>query len=269
MTYTFVYGVHSFCLHHERITMTSTTKVPRPAPPRRAQIWGRPWVVPLLLVVAAFLASSVPPYLTFDPALSRLKPPDGNDIYYPMLVAHILFGTVAMVTACFQIWPAFRVRYRRGHRITGRIYVFAGALPAGLLGLYIGWHTAAGPSVRTANLVGSALWILVTIIGLRMARQRRYGDHRKWMSRSFALSMSIVLSRFINVLATIALTPQVDTTFGGSSELMTYSAASIGVWLSPLLLLLLTDWFLLDRRKPSPRRPVTRGVNTGVQAPGV
>jgi hypothetical protein len=27
----------------------------------------------------------------------------------------------------------------------------------------------------------------------------------------------------------------VDTTFGGSEELMTYSAASIGVWLSPLL----------------------------------
>ena len=53
-----------------------------------------------------------------------------------------------------------------------------------------------------------------------MARKRRYGDHRKWMSRSFALAMSIVLSRIINVVATIALTPQVDTTFGGSEELM-------------------------------------------------
>jgi uncharacterized membrane protein YozB (DUF420 family) len=230
--------------------MPSTTNAPRRA------WWRRPWIVPLLMVAAAFLAFSVPPYLTFDPSLSRLEPPEGNHAYYPLLVAHVLFGAVAMATACFQIWPAFRARHRRGHRITGRIYVFGGVLPAGLLGLYIGWHTVAGPSVRVANLVGSALWLTVTIIGLRMARQRRYGDHRKWMSRSFALTMSIILSRVINVIATIALTPQVDTTFGGSRELMQYSALSIGVWLSPLLLLLLTEW-LLDRRKPAARRPVT------------
>ncbi|MBE8523292.1 DUF2306 domain-containing protein [Amycolatopsis sp. H6(2020)] len=218
--------------------------------------WRRPWIVPLLLVAAAFLAFSVPPYLTFDPAQSRLRPPDHNAGYYPALVAHVLFGTVAMVTACFQIWPAFRARYRRGHRITGRIYVFGGALPAGLLGLYIGWHTAAGPSVRVANLVGSALWITVTVAGLWFARQRRYGEHRRWMSRSFALSMSIVLSRVVNVVATIVLTPQVDTTFRGSEDLMRYSAASIGVWLSPLVLLLLTDW-LLERRKPAKRQATT------------
>ncbi len=221
--------------------------------------WRRPWIGPLLLVAAAFLLFSLPPYLTFDPDRSRLEPPAGNGLYYPLLVAHVLFGAVAMATACFQIWPAFRTTHRRGHRLTGRIYVFAGVLPAGLLGLYIGWHTAAGPSVRVANLVGSALWLLVTLVGYRMARQRRFGDHRRWMSRSFALTMSIVLSRVINIVATIVLTPQVDTTFGGSDVLMRYSAASIGVWLSPLLLLLLTDW-LLERRKPAARKPVTRDV---------
>ncbi|MCP2169857.1 DUF2306 domain-containing protein [Goodfellowiella coeruleoviolacea] len=209
---------------------------------------------PLLLVVVVFLGFSVPPYLTFDPSLSRLPPPPGNHVYYPLLVAHVLFGTVAMVTACFQIWPAFRNNHRRGHRLTGRIYVFAGVLPAGLLGLYIGWHTAAGPSVRVANLVGSALWLVVTAIGLRAARQRRYGDHRRWMTRSFALTMSIVLSRVVNTVAMIVLMPQVDTTFLGSAELMRYSAASIGPWLSPLLLLLLADW-LLERRKPGAARP--------------
>lgn len=237
--------------------MTSTTNAPR----RAQSLWRHPWIVPLLMVVTAFLAFSVPPYLTLDPSLSRLEPPEGNHIYYPLLVAHVLFGTVAMATACFQIWPAFRARHRRGHRLTGRVYVFGGVLPAGLIGLYIGWHTTAGPSVRVANLVGSALWLTVTIVAFRMARQRRFGDHRKWMSRSFALTMSIVLSRVINVIATIVLMPQVDTTFGGSKELMQYSALSIGVWLSPLLLLLLTEW-LLERRKPGARRPVGRAADT-------
>nr|WP_229371030.1 DUF2306 domain-containing protein [Umezawaea beigongshangensis] len=217
------------------------------------------------MVVTAFLLFSVPPYLTLDPSLSRLPAPEGNSLYHPLLVAHVLFGTVAMTTACFQIWPAFRTRHKHGHRITGRIYVFAGVLPAGLLGLYIGWHTAAGPSVRVANLVGSALWLLVTLVAFRAARQRRFGDHRRWMSRSFALTMSIVLSRVVNVVATIVLTPQVDTTFGGSEEMMRYSAASIGVWLSPLVLLLITDW-LLDRRKPAARRPADPGAGARVRA---
>ncbi|GAB3711863.1 DUF2306 domain-containing protein [Amycolatopsis oliviviridis] len=223
--------------------------------------WRRPWIVPLMLVAGVFLAFSVPPYLTFDPARSRLEPPPGDGLYYPLLVAHVLFGTVAMVTACFQVWPAFRAKYRRGHRITGRIYVFAGALPAGFVGLYIGWHTAVGPSVRVANLVGSVLWIAVTIIGLRMARQRRFADHRRWMSRSFALAMSIVLSRVINVVATIALTPQLDTTFGGNEVLMKYSALSIGPWLGPLLLLVFAD-FVLDRRK-APKKPVAERKVSG------
>ncbi|MCF6422030.1 DUF2306 domain-containing protein [Amycolatopsis tucumanensis] len=228
--------------------MTSTTNAPRTKPPSRQRAWRRsPWMVPLALVAVAFLAFSVPPYLTFDPARSRLEPPPGNDLYYPLLVGHVLFGAVAMATACFQIWPAFRAKHPRGHRITGRVYVFAGVLPAGLLGLYIGWHTAAGPSVRVANLVGSALWLVVTAVGWRMARRRRFGDHRRWMARSFALAMSIVLSRVVNIVATIILTPQVDTTFRGSAELMTYSAASIGVWLSPFVLWVVTD-LLLERR---------------------
>ncbi|SEQ81072.1 Predicted membrane protein [Lentzea xinjiangensis] len=244
--------------------MTSNSPSSRP----KTAWWRRPWIVPLMLVVAAFLAFSVPPYLTFDPARSRLAPPEGDELYYPLLVAHVLCGAVAMATACFQVWPAFRARHRTGHRITGRIYVYAGALPAGLLGLYIGWHTSAGPSVLVANLVGSALWVVVTIMGLRMALRRRYDEHRRWMSRSFALAMSIALSRVINVPATILLTPRVDTAFGGSEELMRNTATSIGVWLSPLLLLLLADW-VLERRKPAVRRPAaplgmtTATVQTG------
>ncbi|MCG8921856.1 DUF2306 domain-containing protein [Lentzea sp. CC55] len=238
--------------------MTST------APPRRKTWWRRPWIAPLMMVVAAFLAFSVPPYLTFDPAHSRLEPPPGNDLYYPLLVAHVLCGTVAMATACFQVWPAFRARHRTGHRITGRVYVYAGALPAGVLGLYVGWHTTAGPSVLVANLVGSALWVVTTATGLWMARRRRYDEHRRWMSRSFALAMSIALSRVINVPAMIVLTPQVDTAFGGNEVLMRNTATSIGVWLSPLLLLLLTDW-VLERRKPGARRAAPRGAAAGVR----
>ena len=65
---------------------------------------SRPWVIaPLLLVVIAFVAFSLPPYLTFDPSRSRV--PVGGAVrgYYPLLVAHVIFGSIALLTACLQI----------------------------------------------------------------------------------------------------------------------------------------------------------------------
>ena len=44
--------------------------------------------------------------------------------------------------------------------------------------------------------------------GLRMARQRRLVEHRRWMIRSFALTMSIITNRVWAVIATIVLMPQ-------------------------------------------------------------
>ncbi|MGC4943624.1 DUF2306 domain-containing protein [Kribbella sp. DT2] len=246
-------------------TLNAPSTTPPPPPPRRKTVWWRrTWIAPLMFAVAAFLAFSVPPYLTFDPANSRLEPPPGNDIYYPLLVTHVLLGTVCMTIACFQVWPAFRTKHRRGHRIAGRVYVFT-VIPAALIGLYIGWHTSAGPSVRVANLVGSTLWLVITVAAFRLARQRRYDEHRRWMSRSFALVMMIPLSRVINIPAMIILTPKVDSTFGGNQQLMENTATSIGVWLSPLLTLLLTDW-LLERRKPAAARRATSGTTNPAAA---
>ena len=95
----------------------------------------RPWsVAPLLVLVIAFVAFAVPPYLTLDPAQSRI-PIAGTAIgYYPMLVAHVIFGAVAILTCCLQLWPWLRVRSPDVHRRIGLTYVFAGVLPAGVLG---------------------------------------------------------------------------------------------------------------------------------------
>lgn len=84
--------------------------------------WRRPWVGPLGLVVVAFLAYSLPPYLAFDPARSRV--PSTFPAHYLFLVGHVVFGSVAMVTAALQIWPWIRRKYPVLHRCSGRAYVF-------------------------------------------------------------------------------------------------------------------------------------------------
>ena len=61
---------------------------------------ARPWTIaPLLVVVIAFVAFSLLPYLTFDPARSRVPVGAAVRGYYPLLVAHVVFGSIALLTA--------------------------------------------------------------------------------------------------------------------------------------------------------------------------
>lgn len=76
------------------------------------------------------------------------------------------------------------------------------------------------------------LWLPITIAGYRMARQRRFAEHREWMIRSFALTTSIVVNRLWLVLLLLVLWPQLDTTFGGDQTAMINTAAGASVWLS-------------------------------------
>ena len=86
---------------------------------------NRKWVVPALaVVVVAFLAYSLPPYFT-----GGTRVPATFGLHYPLLVAHVMFASVAMVTAVAQIWPGLRARRPALHRRIGRLYVYT-AIPA-------------------------------------------------------------------------------------------------------------------------------------------
>jgi hypothetical protein len=96
---------------------------------------------------------SLPPYLTGDPALSRVPAPAGFSLHYPLLVAHITFASVAITTAVAQVWPGLRNRHPVMHRRTGRVYVYA-AVPAAACALVIGAATPFGPILAVSNVLG-------------------------------------------------------------------------------------------------------------------
>ncbi|MEV4073957.1 DUF2306 domain-containing protein [Nonomuraea fuscirosea] len=238
-----------------------TTTTPRPAVPSaqvsRPRWWRRPWVAPLMVVAVAFIAFSLPPYLSLDPARSRVPAPDFFPPHFVMLSLHVVFGSIAMLTCCLQIWPWFRARYPRAHRLIGRVYVFGGCLPAGVLGLVVGVATPYGPVTRASDVTLALLWLGVTVAGWRMARQRRFVDHRRWMVRSFALTMSIITNRLYSVLFVILLEPQLETTFHGDVELMVATVSGLATWLGWVLPLLVAEWWL-ERGDAAKRRARAR-----------
>ncbi|MET7335473.1 DUF2306 domain-containing protein [Nonomuraea sp. NPDC005650] len=233
--------------------MTLTTERPT-APPAKPRWWRRPWVAPLAVVAIAFVAFSLPPYLSMNPARSRVPAPDYFPPHFAVLSLHVIFGSIAMITCCLQIWPWFRQRYPRAHRRIGRVYVFAGCLPSGVLGLIVSVTTPYfGPVTAASGVVLAPLWVACTLAGWRMARQRRFVDHRRWMIRSFALTLSIITNRLWGVVFTIALMPELETTFHGDETLLASMVSALSAWLGWVLPLLFAEWWL-ERGDAAKRR---------------
>ncbi|GAA3582586.1 DUF2306 domain-containing protein [Amycolatopsis ultiminotia] len=205
---------------------------------------------PLALLVIAFLGYSLPPYLALDPAQSRVPAPEGFPQHYWILVGHVVFGSIAMITSVVQIWPWVRRRFPVLHRWSGRAYVFGGVLPSAVLALTIGATSPFGPATRASNVMLAVLWLGTTFAGYRAARERRFGDHRRWMIRSFALTFSIILNRVVTAGAVVFLEPQLATTFGGSQIALSQSIAALSGWVSWTVVLIGAQLWL--DRKPRP-----------------
>jgi uncharacterized membrane protein YozB (DUF420 family) len=231
------------------------TRLETSSSPNRTRVswWRRPWIVPLAFVIVAFVAFSLPPYLTLDPSRSRVPTPPEFPLHYPLLVLHVIFGSIAMACVVFQIWPWFRDNHWKAHRRIGRTYVLAGVLPGGLIGLILAVTTPFGPVIKVSSVLMALLWLTFTITGFLMARRGRFIEHRRWMIRSFALTCSIILNRFVAVAVYFALAPQQETTFAGNDVWFVQVTAGITGWFSWVVSLLLAEWWL--ERRPYPAEP--------------
>lgn len=111
----------------------------------------------------------------------------------PWLFVHIAGAATALLVGPLQFVPRLRAR-RPLHRWIGRTYMI-GCLIGGAGGLLAAFGSTAGP-VATAGFGGlAAAWIIANVQGWRMARAMRFGEHRAWMIRSFALTFAAVTLR--------------------------------------------------------------------------
>lgn len=160
--------------------------------------WQQPylWLVVLTALVALNFYHALPRYLIPDSSQARIMLDPGFPLHYGVVAVHAVTGNIAMATVLLQLWPWLRRNHPKAHRISGKFYIFAGALPAGLLGLWLTpYRSMLNGSMGIA--ASGALWILTTIVGYRMARQGRWAEHRRWMAYSFVLALHTTLGRLV------------------------------------------------------------------------
>jgi hypothetical protein len=250
----------------------STLIAPTPeTPPAQAKPkwYRRPWIVPLFVIVGLFVAARLPSYLTFDTGDSLVELQEAfPETHYLMLSGHILFGSIAIITCSMQVWPWLRRHHPKVHRISGRVYVFAGVIPSGVFAMIVAVLSVIGPAGKIGNLFAASLWMAFTFAGLVAARRRRFQEHRRWMIRSFAMCTSIVLNRVWMALFIVGLMPFLDGYYGGDMDTLIRDAAIASIWTSWIVNLMIAQWWL-DRkpqrsRKPGGKRPVATKVAVGV-----
>lgn len=154
------------------------------------------WPARLAWILLAILCVGVAAYS----ARYLLHPPRtpaqalGNPLGVPWLFVHVAGSVTALLLGSLQFLPALRRGAVPPHRWIGRVYVMA-CLVGGGAGLILATGSSAGP-IATAGFGGLAVvWITVNLLGWRAAVQGRFAEHRRWMIRSWALTLAAVTLR--------------------------------------------------------------------------
>ncbi|MBB5876188.1 DUF2306 domain-containing protein [Xanthomonas sp. 3498] len=154
-----------------------------------------------------------------------------NRHVHPWLIVHATSAATALLCGPFQFVRRLRLRHPGWHRATGRVYV-AGCMVGGISALFLAAGISTGPVAGAGFGALGIAWMATTAIALRKVLTGRLAEHRQWMMRSFALTLSAVTLRLYLPFSTFIL---------GIEFVLAYRAIA---WLCWLPNLLVAEWLI-------------------------
>ena len=183
------------------------------------------WI--LLVISVGVMIPFVAPYLTLDPANSRVSlEPAG--IQFQLLVAHIVTACVALLSGFFQFLEHFRIKKPSVHRFLGRVYVGSVFVSGGLGLVYVSYIENFSKAV--SFLVLSLIWLFTCWKGYRAAVRKQFADHRQWMIRSFGVTLVAVSGRILVPILLIIYYTLNDFSLPGGREKMIEEVLNVNIW---------------------------------------
>lgn len=91
------------------------------------------------------------------------------------------------------------------------------------------------PAEAMAHVTQAAIWMFTTLAALTAILSRQPETHQLWMARSYALTLTFVLSRFITEILHL----RIPAHAGGSTTL---------IWVSTVAVLLIADSLVSFKR---------------------
>jgi uncharacterized membrane protein len=148
------------------------------------------------------------------------------------LLPHILAAASALLLGPMQFSERLRLRYRKLHRVLGRIYV-GGALIGAPFGAFIQYRfderLGMSRAFSISQIVDALLWMIPTTLGLIFALRGKIQLHSQWMTRSYAVAIVFLETRVV-----IGLN-------GWQPSLANYPKYEVVIWINLALSILLAD----------------------------
>jgi uncharacterized membrane protein len=115
-----------------------------------------------------------------------------------LIIPHVVAGVIALLSGPLQFSSRVRRRSPRFHRVLGRVYV-SSVFVAAPLGIVMSNHRHDPRAIHfvVATAVQSVTWMLVTAAAFLTARNGYFQQHREWMVRSYAVTLTFVGTRVL------------------------------------------------------------------------
>lgn len=119
---------------------------------------------------------------------------------------YLYFFYTHVYTGIFVLLSGFSAILRKDfglknfHKNAGKIYIFLILLVAAPSGIYMGIFANGGILSKISFVILGCLWWFSTFKAYQLAKQKMFEEHKQWMWRSFALTLSAVTLRMWKVI---------------------------------------------------------------------
>jgi len=108
---------------------------------------------------------------------------------------HVFTSIFVLAAGFTQFTPSILKKHKSIHRTIGKAYVFNVLFITGPASFVMALFANGGISSRLGFSILSILWIFTTAMAWRTAMQKKFSNHKMWMYRSYALTLSALTLR--------------------------------------------------------------------------
>lgn len=119
---------------------------------------------------------------------------------------YLYFFYTHVYTSIFILLSGFLAILRKDfgiknfHKNIGKFYIFLILIFAAPSGIYMGIFANGGIYSKISFVILGCLWWFSTFKAYQLAQQKKFKEHKQWMWRSFALSVSAITLRMWKVI---------------------------------------------------------------------
>ncbi|MGC4041521.1 MAG: DUF2306 domain-containing protein [Flavobacterium sp.] len=157
----------------------------------------------LVFFFSALMLSTIRQYFSFQTNVGFLKFKQeviSNKYWLAFFYVHISSIIICLLAGLTQFSKQFRLEYKNGHRLIGKIYayniIFINFPACFLLGLF----SNGGLLGVTGFIIQDFLWLFFTVAAVCQIKKKNIEKHKKLMILSYAITTTAITFRIIKNL---------------------------------------------------------------------